>query len=65
VQFATAELDAGRRVGVAEVFTRARAIWPRVAKLFLVVWSTYLFWTALPALAILIIGGAQAPPFPC
>ena len=60
VQFAAAELEAGRRVGVAQVVTRAREIWPRMAKLFVVVWSSYLFWIALPLLAILIIGGAPA-----
>ena len=60
VQFATAELEAGRRVGVAQVLARGRAMWPRIAKLFVVVWSNYLFWTALPLLAALIIGGAPA-----
>jgi hypothetical protein len=48
VQFATAELEAGRRVGVAQVVTRAREIWPRCAKLMVVVWSSYLFWITLP-----------------
>ena len=59
LQFATAELEAGRRVGVAQVLTHARGIWARMAKLSVVVYSTYLFWTALPLVAILIIAGGE------
>ncbi len=60
VQFATAELEAGRRVGVAQVLTRARQLWPRIAKLFVVVWSSILFWIGMPLLAMLLIGSGPA-----
>lgn len=63
LQFAAAEIDAGRRVGVAQVLTRARELWPRVARLFVVVWSNYLFWIAAPLLAILIIASGQPSAF--
>ena len=59
VQFATAELEAGRSVDLAQIWRRAREIWPRMAKLLVVVWSSYLFWIALPLLAISIILGGE------
>jgi hypothetical protein len=58
LQFATADLAAGRTIQLRDVFQRACAIWPRVAKLCLAVYGAYIFWTIVPVLAILSLAAA-------
>lgn len=55
LQFATADVVAKRPVRFGELLRRSTNIWPRMAKLSLVVYGSYLFWTALPLIAILSI----------
>ncbi len=54
VQFATADLVAGRSVSFSDLFQRSLNIWRRMAKLSLVVYGSYTFWT-VPLLIILSI----------
>jgi hypothetical protein len=58
LQFATADLAAGRSIQSRDLFRRACGIWPRVAKLCLVVYGAYIFWTVVPVLAILSLAAA-------
>ncbi len=52
LQLATADVAAGRPVSLPEVFRRAVALWLRFARLSIFVYGSYLFWTALPFLAV-------------
>lgn len=52
LQFATADLLAGRPITTGDVLRRAWGIWGRMARLSIVVYGSYLFWTALPLLVI-------------
>ncbi|MFN2507630.1 MAG: GYF domain-containing protein [Chthoniobacterales bacterium] len=58
LQFAAAELAARRRIRLGDVLRRAVAYWPRVARLCVFVYGTFLFWTVLPLLAVLALAGA-------
>ena len=58
LQFATADLLAGRKVRFADLVRRAAASWPRIARLSLAVYGSYIFWTALPLFVILAIVGS-------
>ncbi len=60
LQLATADLAAGRVVSLPDVFRRAIALWVRFARLSIFVYGSYLFWTALPFLAIAGLVGANA-----
>lgn len=60
LQFATADLLAGRAVRLPDLIRRATGLWPRMAKLSIVVYGSYTFWTALPLLVILAIAGSGA-----
>ena len=59
LQFATADIAAGRAPELRNVLRRVREIWTRVAKVGAVVYGSYIFWTALPLFAILTIVGGQ------
>jgi hypothetical protein len=59
LQFATADIAAGRTPQFANVLQRVRETWTRVAKTGAVVYGSYIFWTALPLFAILTIVGGQ------
>jgi hypothetical protein len=60
LQFAAGELAAGRRAPLGEILRRAVNHWPRVARLSLVVYGSYLFWSALPVLAILSLASVPS-----
>jgi hypothetical protein len=53
LQFATADLVAGRALQFRDLLHRACGNWPRVAPLCVAVYGAYLFWTVVPVLAIL------------
>ena len=53
LQFVVGEIAAGKRAPLRDILRRAVNHWPRVARLSLVVYGSYLFWSALPILAIL------------
>jgi GYF domain 2 len=57
LQLATADLAAGRPVSLPDVLRRAAGLWVRFARLSIFVYGSYLFWTALPFLAILALMG--------
>ena len=59
LQFATAELAAGRHVRFRDVLRRAVNFWPRIAQLCLITYSAFLFWGLMPLLVAL---GAVAQP---
>ena len=52
LQFGTAEVMGGRPFRLREVLQRAVSFWPRVARLSVVVYASYIFWTLIPVLAI-------------
>ena len=54
VQFATADLAGGRRATLGDLLRRSVNIWGRMAKLSMLVYGSYLFWT-VPLLVILSI----------
>jgi hypothetical protein len=60
LQFATQEIALGRRVRLRAILRRAVNFWPRIARLSLFVYGSYLFWTALPLLAILTLAATQS-----
>ena len=60
LQFATADLVAGRAIQLRDLFQRACGIWPRVAKLCVAVYGAYIFWTVVPVLAILSLAAASS-----
>ena len=57
LQFATEDLAAGRTVRFRDLLRRTINFWPRLAKLCLFVYGSYVFWTILPLLAILTFAG--------
>ena len=60
LQFSAREVAAGKRVPLREILRRAVNHWPRVARLSLVVYGSYLFWSALPVLAILSLASVPS-----
>lgn len=60
LQFAAGELAAGRRAPLAEILRRAIDHWPRIARLSLFVYGSYIFWTLLPVLLILTLASAPS-----
>lgn len=63
LQFAAADLVRQRRVRFGDLFRRATSIWPRMAKLSLAVYGSYIFWGGLPVLAILAIVSSEPSLF--
>ncbi|MDQ6861119.1 MAG: DUF4339 domain-containing protein [Verrucomicrobiota bacterium] len=59
LQFAAAELAAGRKAKLRDVLRQAVGVWPRMARLSLFVYGSYLFWTLLPV--VLILSLASTP----
>jgi hypothetical protein len=59
LQFATAELAAGRPVRLREVLRRAINFWPRIAQLCLITYSAFLFWVGMPL--VVAVGAAVQP----
>ncbi|MGI8889176.1 MAG: DUF4339 domain-containing protein [Chthoniobacterales bacterium] len=58
-QLLAADLQAGREPKVAELLTRAKPLWTRMFTLGLIVYASYLLWTALPlVLAFSLVTGA-------
>ncbi len=55
LQFATADLLAGQAPRFSDLWRRAIGLWPRVAKLSMFVYGSFIFWTALPLIAVLAI----------
>ncbi len=55
LQFAASDLAAGRSVQLRDLLQRAINLWPRIARLSLFVYGSYIFWTALPLLLILTL----------
>jgi GYF domain 2 len=53
IQIATADLDAGKKIPLHDLLRRALSVWAPTAKLSLVVYGSYFFWTAIPLLAML------------
>lgn len=60
LQFGAAEIAAGRPFRFSEVLRRAISFWPRIAKLCLVVYASYVFWTLIPVLAIIALVSGEA-----
>ena len=58
LQFATAEIGNGRRANLRETLRRAVNFWPRIARLCLFVYGSYLFWTVLPLLVIVTVAAS-------
>ena len=53
IQLASAGFAQGRAVPLANLLRRAASVWPRFAKLSVIVYGSYLFWTAIPLAIIL------------
>ena len=62
LQFATADLAAGQKIRLGDILRRATNFWPRIAKLAMFVYGSFMFWTVLPV--ILILGLAATPSIP-
>lgn len=60
LQFAARDVALNRPIRFAELLRRTIAIWPRIARLSLVVYGSYFFWTALPLLAILTLAASPS-----
>ena len=58
VQYATADVAAGKKPQLGAVLRRVRSSWKRVASAGAFVYGSYIFWT-LPLLAVLAIAGQQ------
>nr|MBA2242696.1 DUF4339 domain-containing protein [Chthoniobacterales bacterium] len=60
LQFGAAELAAGRRMRLLDILRRAINHWPRLARLSVYVYGSYIFWTLLPVLLILTLASAPS-----
>lgn len=60
IQVATIDALEGRRVSTRELLRRAANFFPRFAKLSLIVYGSYLFWTLVPVIAILSVVNGTA-----
>ena len=52
IQIATADLAAGRSIRLRDLLQRAVHVWPKVAKLCLIVYGSYFLWSVIPVVAI-------------
>jgi hypothetical protein len=59
MQIATADLAAGRSLRTRDVLQNAVRLWPKVAKLCLIVYGSYFLWSVIPVLAIFSLVAAQ------
>lgn len=62
MQLAVADLTAGRVIRTANLLRRARERWRLVAKLCLFVYGSFMFWTALPLLAVGLVASSPSLP---
>ncbi|MDQ6807827.1 MAG: DUF4339 domain-containing protein [Verrucomicrobiota bacterium] len=60
LQFASAEIIAGGRPRLGEILQRAVSFWPRMARLCVIVYASYVFWTLVPVLAIIALVSGEA-----
>ena len=60
LQFAAGDIAAGRAIRLRDILLRAVNLWPRIAKLALFVYGSFLFWIALPLVAILALAAAPS-----
>lgn len=60
IQYATADVVAGRVPTFGGVLRRVREGWPRVVKTGGVVYGSYAIWVLLPLMALSIVAGGQA-----
>ena len=60
LQFAAAEITAGRPIRFRDLLRRATNFWPRLAKLCAVVYGSYIFWTVLPLFAIVTLASTPS-----
>lgn len=60
MQFATVDVASGRPLRLKEVLRGAVAIWPRIARLGLLVYGSFLFWTLLPLMLIAALLAQQS-----
>ncbi len=63
LQFATADLAAKQPIRFGDLIRRAINIWPRMSRLSIVVYGSFLFWTALPLVVIFSMIGAEPSVF--
>lgn len=63
LQFATAEIISGGRLRMRETLRRAVSFWPRLARLCVIVYASYIFWTLIPVLAILALISGESNIF--
>ena len=59
IQIATADLAAGRSIRLRDILQRAVHVWPKVAKLSLIVYGSYFLWSVIPVVAIFSLVAAQ------
>ena len=59
IQIATGDLAAGRNIRLRDVLQRAAHVWPKVAKLCLIVYGSYFLWSIIPVVAIFSLVAAQ------
>ncbi|HEX8489740.1 MAG TPA: GYF domain-containing protein, partial [Chthoniobacterales bacterium] len=55
IQIATVEVREGRQLGLFELLRGAFRFWPRVAALCIFVYGSFLLWTVIPVLLILVV----------
>jgi hypothetical protein len=61
IQILTAEMAAGRQIGLAAVLSRAAKFWPRVAALCVIVYGVFFLLLVFAfGIALLAVGGAQS-----
>ncbi len=58
LQFGAADAAAGRPLHLRNLLRRSIALWPRLARLSLFVYGSYLFWTLLPVVAIIALASS-------
>jgi hypothetical protein len=58
LQFAAADIAAGRSIRFADLLRRTINFWPRIGRLCLFVYGSYIFWTLLPILVITALASA-------
>ncbi len=52
IQIATADIDAGKKIRARDILRRACAVWKPTAKLSILVYGSYLFWSGMPVVVI-------------
>jgi hypothetical protein len=60
IQFATADLAAGRAIRLGDILRRATNLWPRMVRLAAFVYGAFMFWIALPLVAVLALAASPS-----